>query len=74
MEQPETKPPLTFEEVMTMRQRVLAGDTPSMEDMARAIEFLRVSRAAAPAAKAAKAARTDGKPKMDLLSALKLLG
>lgn len=50
--------PLTLESVSMMRQRLLAGEDVSQEELTAAVAFLRVSRAAAPAAKAAKEPKT----------------
>lgn len=63
----------TLEQANVIRQRLLAGEDVSREELTAALTFLRTSRAAAPAAKATKEPKAGAAPKMSLLDMLKKL-
>ncbi|HEX6824764.1 MAG TPA: hypothetical protein VF077_00495 [Nitrospiraceae bacterium] len=64
---------MTRDEVMDLRAKILAGEEVSQDQLSRAIDFLRVSRAAAPAAKEPKAPKVP-KTKASLDDLVKKLG
>ena len=57
---------MTIEDVNSIRQRVIAGEDVSTEELREAIAFLRTSRAAAPATKEPKAAKSPKAAKVTL--------
>jgi hypothetical protein len=61
---------VTLDQVNAVRQRVIAGEEVSMEELKNCIDALRLSRSAAPAAKKEKAPAAKSDKKAAILTLL----